>query len=273
VTLHFQETSTRTAAESVRGDIAIGCDGINSTMRRQFYPQEKVAFGGINTWRGITRHDPIIGGHSYMRVGSIRSGKLVFYPIADNVDGSGKQLINWVAELERPDSEINDWNKPGSYEDFIYLFKDWKFDWLDVPEMIRNADMILEYPMVDKDPVDRWTFGRVTLAGDAAHPVYPRGSNGAAQALVDSRKLADALRDFADPVAAMKAFEKERLPATAKLVMMNRSHPPDYINIKVEELTGDRPYKNLDDFISQEELRKISDEYKRVAGFATKDLS
>jgi 2-polyprenyl-6-methoxyphenol hydroxylase-like FAD-dependent oxidoreductase len=272
VTLHFHDTSKRAPAESVRADIAIGCDGVNSAMRKHFYPQEKVAFTGINTWRGVTRRDPILGGRSYMRIGSIRTGKLVLYPIIDNIDGSGRQLVNWTAEIERPGAEINDWNKPGSHEDFIGIYQDWKFDWLNVPEMIRGAELILEYPMVDKNPIDRWTFGHLTLAGDAAHPMYPRGSNGAAQGLIDARVLADILDQVKGP-EALKIYEDQRLPVTTKLVLTNRSQPPDYINIKVEELTGDRPFENLDRFISQEELRRISEDYKKVAGFAQADLS
>jgi 2-polyprenyl-6-methoxyphenol hydroxylase-like FAD-dependent oxidoreductase len=271
VTLQFRETSTGAAADDVRADVVVGCDGVNSTVRKRFYPDERMAFAGINTWRGVSRHAPILGGRSYLRVGSIRTGKLVIYPIGDDRDG--RQLINWVAEIEKPSAKKNDWNKPGSLGDFLPVYRDWRFDWLDVPEMLGNSELILEYPMVDKDPVARWTFGRVTLAGDAAHPMYPRGANGAAQALIDSRTLADLLRKTPDPLAALAAYEQERLPATAKVVRTNRAHPPDYINIRVEELTGDRPFDNLDKFISQEELRDLSDRYKRVAGFAMSDLS
>ena len=138
--------------------------------------------------------------------------------------------------------------------------------------MIRAADQILEYPMVDKDPVARWTFGRVTLAGDAAHPMYPRGSNGAAQAAIDARTLADCLAAQSDPAAALKAYEDARREATAKVVRTNREHPPDFINIKVEELVGDRPFDNLDDYITQDELRALSENYKRIAGFALSDV-
>ena len=271
VTLQFRETSTGAAADSVRADVVIGCDGINSAVRKRFYPNEQLAFVGINMWRGVSRHTPILGGRSYMRVGSIRTGKLVIYPIVD--DGSGKQLINWVAEIKKPSAKKNDWNKLGSLEDFLPIYQDWRFDWLDVPEMLRNSELILEYPMVDKDPVARWTFGRVTLAGDAAHPMYPQGSNGAAQALIDSRTLADLLQKIPDPLAALAAYEQERLPVTSEVVRANRAYPPDYINTRVEELTGDRPFDNLDKFISQEELRDLSDRYKRVAGFAMADLS
>lgn len=267
VTLRFRETSTGAPAADAVADIAVACDGINSAVRRQFYPDERVVFTGINTWRGVTRRPPILGGRTYMRIGSIRTGKLVVYPIVDKIDDQGNQLINWMAEIQGDRPTVNDWNKPGRLADFFPLYRDWTFDWLDVAALLRNADTILAYPMVDKDPVGRWTFGRVTLAGDAAHPMYPRGSNGAAQALIDGRTLAELLA-AGDPVAALKAYEVARLEPTARVVRTNREHPPDFINIRVEELTGDRPFDNLDDFITQDELRALSENYRRIAGFA-----
>jgi 2-polyprenyl-6-methoxyphenol hydroxylase-like FAD-dependent oxidoreductase len=266
--VHFAAASDGSTPPPVRADAVIACDGVNSAIRRQFYPAERVAFSGINTWRGVTRHKPILTGRSYIRVGSILTGKIVIYPIIDDVDGEGRQLINWMAEIKRNTFDRNDWNQPGDLADFFPIYQDWHFDWLDVAAMIRSADQILEYPMVDKDPVDRWTFGRVTFAGDAAHPMYPRGSNGAAQAAIDARTLADALARHSDPRDALSAYEAARRETTARIVRTNREHPPDFINIKVEELVGDRPFDNLDDFISQSELRALSDHYKRIAGFA-----
>jgi 2-polyprenyl-6-methoxyphenol hydroxylase-like FAD-dependent oxidoreductase len=122
--------------------------------------------------------------------------------------------------------------------------------------------------MVDKDPLERWTFGRVTLMGDAAHPMYPRGANGAAQAIIDSRTLCDLLTDSQDPREALASYEKVRLDVTANVVRTNRQYPPDYINIKVDELTGGKPFANIDDVISQEELKRIAENYARIAGFS-----
>src|SRR6185369_8268278 len=156
------------ALPPARGDVVIACDGVNSAVRRQFYPDEQVAFTGINTWRGVTVHPPILSGRSYLRIGTIATGKMVIYPIVDNVDGKGNQLINWVAEIRQDVASKNDWNKPGRVEDFLPFFAGWRFDWLDVTRLITTAQQIFEYPMVDKDPVPRWTFGRVTLLGDAA---------------------------------------------------------------------------------------------------------
>jgi 2-polyprenyl-6-methoxyphenol hydroxylase-like FAD-dependent oxidoreductase len=268
VSVHFVNGSDGVVLPSVQADVVVACDGVHSAVRRQFYPDEKVAFAGINTWRGVTRHKPILSGKSYMRVGSIKTGKMVIYPIVDHLDDQGMQLINWMAEIEGSSESMNDWNKGGKVEDFIDIFKDWKFDWLDVPALIRNADQILQYPMVDKDPVPQWTFGRVTFMGDAAHPMYPRGSNGSAQALIDARTLAGLLAQGRDPVAALGLYEQERRVATAKIVETNRSVPPDFINIKVDELSGDKPFRHIDDLISKDELREISENYKKIAGFS-----
>lgn len=274
VTLAFRQTSTGEAMPPIRATIVIGCDGVNSATRKILHPDDQVVFTGINTWRGTTRRKPILDGRTYLRIGSIRTGKMVIYPIIDDIDGDGNQLINWVAEIEQPTSKMNDWNRGGKVEDFLSVYKGWKFEWLDVEKLILDAGTLLEYPMVDKDPLDRWTFGRVTLAGDAAHPMYPRGSNGSAQGLIDARALSECLaRNLENPQAALQAYEAERLEPTGQVVRANRTSPPDIINIRVEELTGDRPFDNLDDFITHEELKALSEQYKRVAGFSATDLA
>ncbi len=272
VTIVFRDVCG-TPLPPVRAAAAIACDGINSAIRKRFYPDDEIRFAGINTWRGVTRRKPILTGKSYMRVGSILTGKIVIYPIIDNVDGEGNQLINWMAEIKQDTYAKNDWNQPGNLDAFYHIYKDWTFDWLDVADMIRKADQILEYPMVDKDPVSQWTFGRVTLAGDAAHPMYPRGSNGAAQAAIDARTLADCLKREPDVPAALEAYEAARCETTGKIVRTNREFPPDFINIKVEELVGDLPFDNLDDYITQDELRALSENYKKIAGFAVADVT
>ncbi|HSH90086.1 MAG TPA: flavin-dependent oxidoreductase [Ramlibacter sp.] len=271
VTMFFAD-SAGAEREATRADIVIACDGVNSAVRRQFYPGEKLAFGGINTWRGVTVHAPILTGKSYLRIGSIDTGKMVIYPIADDVDGRGNQLINWVAEIKREGAPMNDWNQSGRPQDFVSIFEDWRFNWLDVPALIRGAKDIFEYPMVDKDPVPRWTFGRVTLLGDAAHPMYPRGSNGSAQAIIDARTLAALLVQARDGPSALQAYEDARLAPTARIVETNRTVPPDAIIMKVDELSGGKPFARIDDVISQEELQRMSDEYKKIAGFSLEAL-
>lgn len=271
-TLMFEDMAGKPQVPA-EADIVVACDGVNSALRRQFYPREQLAFTGINTWRGVTVHTPILSGKSYIRIGSIDTGKMVIYPIVDNVDGQGSQLINWVAEIRQEGAGKNDWNKPGRLEDFLPFFQGWRFDWLDVPRLITQAQQIFEYPMVDKDPVPRWTFGRVTLLGDAAHPMYPRGSNGSAQALLDASVLARELAKGGDPLLALLAYEQQRLEPTARVVHTNRTVPPDFIIMKADELTGGRPYSgSIDDLVSQEELRRISEEYKKIAGFSLETL-
>jgi 5-methylphenazine-1-carboxylate 1-monooxygenase len=266
-TLHFTDTSSGATLASRRASVVIACDGVNSTVRRQFYPDEKVAFAGINTWRGVTRHQPILSGKSYVRVGSVETGKMVIYPITNHPDGT--QLINWVAEIQGERDVMNDWNRSRQPGDVADVFKHWKFDWLDVAALINGSETVLEYPMVDKDPIAQWTFGRVTLLGDAAHPMYPRGSNGSAQAIIDGRVLAT---EFAgadgDLPGALLRYEALRRPVTSKIVLTNRSTPPDFIIMKADELSGGKPFGHIDDLISQGELRKIAENYAQIAGFS-----
>ena len=267
VQIEFSNAHTQTSV-TVQAQIAVACDGVNSVIRKQIHPQDSLCFAGINTWRGVTVHPPILTGKSYLRIGTVEVGKMVIYPIIDNVDGKGNQLINWVAELQKPNAAMNDWNRPGDPAVCAEIFKDWTFDFLNVPELILKADKVFEYPMVDKNALPFWTQGRVTLMGDAAHPMYPRGSNGSAQALIDARTLADQLAQHTDPKEALKAYEVLRLAPTAKVVETNRNVPPDFIIMKAQELSGGKPFRHIDDLITQDELRQISDHYKTVAGFA-----
>ena len=267
VEIEFSNAHTQTSIK-VQAQIAVACDGVNSVIRTQMHPQDALCFAGINTWRGVTVHPPILTGKSYLRIGTVEVGKMVIYPIIDNVDGKGSQLINWVAELQKPNAAMNDWNRPGDPAVCAEIFKDWTFDFLNVPELILKADKVFEYPMVDKNALPFWTQGRVTLMGDAAHPMYPRGSNGSAKALIDARTLADQLAQHADPKEALRAYEVLRLAPTAKVVETNRNVPPDFIIMKAQELSGGKPFRHIDDLITQDELRQISDHYKTVAGFA-----
>ena len=268
VTVTFSDGPGGKNRFAVRGRVAIACDGINSAVRKQFFPGEgEPRYSGVNMWRGVTRWKPMLSGASMVRAGWLSHGKMVIYPIRD-ADTDGLQLINWVAEIETPNYRKRDWNRAGSIEDFIGAFADWHFDWLDVPAFVRAADLVLEFPMVDQDPLPRWSFGRVTLLGDAAHPMVPRGSNGAGQAMLDVRALTAALREHADPVAALAAYEAQRLEATARVVLTNRTNPPDAILREVYERTRDRPFAAIGDVISHEELVALSEGYKRIAGYS-----
>jgi 2-polyprenyl-6-methoxyphenol hydroxylase-like FAD-dependent oxidoreductase len=272
VTARFEHPETGAALPAQRGTVLIACDGISSVIRKQLYPHEgDPLYSGVNMWRGVTRWQPILSGASMIRAGWLAHGKMVIYPIRNAIDADGRQLVNWVAEIETPHHQVRDWNRAGRLDDFLPAFADWHFDWLDMPAFIRAADTILEFPMVDQDPLPRWSHGRVTLLGDAAHPMVPRGSNGAGQAIVDARALTDCLADClaigGDPAAALKAYEDRRLEATSNVVRTNRQNPPDAILREVYERTGDQRFDKIDDVISRDELVALSDGYKRVAGY------
>ena len=268
VTVNFADGPSGVSRFAMRGHAAIACDGINSVIRKQFFPDEgEPRYSGVNMWRGVTRWKPMLSGASMVRAGWLSHGKMVIYPIRA-AGSDGLQLINWVAEIETPNYRRRDWNRAGSLDDFIGAFADWHFNWLDVPAFIRAADSVLEFPMVDQDPLPRWSFGRVTLLGDAAHPMVPRGSNGAGQAILDARALTAALVQNADPTAALAAYERQRLEATTRIVLTNRTNPPDAILREVFQRTSDRPFAAIDDVISREELVALSDGYKRIAGYS-----
>ena len=251
-----------------KGRAAVACDGIHSAIRRQLYPDEgEPRYSGVNMWRGVTRWKPILTGASMVRAGWLKTGKLVHYPIRDNVDAEGRQLVNWLWEIETPQYKRWDWNRAAKVDDFIEDVEGWRFDWLDVPAFFRAAEVVLEYPMVDKDPLPAWSFGRVTLLGDAAHPMVPRGSNGAGQAIIDAKALGECLARQGDVAAALKTYELQRLEPTSAIVLENRRNPPDAILREVYERTGDRPFGRIDDVISVEELKALTDRYKRVAGY------
>ncbi len=273
VTAKFVSRVTGEELPPQKGDALIACDGLHSVIRRQLHPDEgEPVYSGVNMWRGVTRWKPYLTGESYPRAGWLTPGKTVIYPIRNNIDSEGRTLISWVTEVTTPKYLKRDWNRPGNIDDFIGPFEDWKWDWLDVPAMIRASDMILEFPMIDQEPLPWWSQGRVTLLGDAAHPMIPRGSNGAGQAILDTVTLKDALAGNKDPIVALKAYEEKRLPATASVVLTNRKNPPDAILREVWQRTGDKPFKNIDDVISKAEIMAISDGYKKVAGYDRESL-
>jgi 2-polyprenyl-6-methoxyphenol hydroxylase-like FAD-dependent oxidoreductase len=254
--------------DPIEGKIAVACDGIHSVIRRQLYPKEgEPRYSGVNMWRGVTRWKPVLSGATMLRAGWLATGKLVHYPIRNNIDAEGRQLVNWLWEIETPRYQRWDWNRPARVEDFIAAAEGWRFDWLDVPAFLRAAELVLEYPMVDKDPLPAWSFGRVTLLGDAAHPMVPRGSNGAGQAILDAHALGAALAQDPSIVKALKEYETNRLGLTSRVVLENRRNPPDTILREVYERTGDRPFRRIEDVISTRELAALSEHYKQVAGY------
>jgi 2-polyprenyl-6-methoxyphenol hydroxylase-like FAD-dependent oxidoreductase len=255
--------------DRVESDLLVAADGIHSVARAQRHPDEGPAlWNGALLWRGIAEIDPVLNGRTMIWAGH-PDQKFVGYPIADLADG--RQQFNFIAELRRPDSPLaaaEDWNRRGSLDDFLPEFGDWKFEWLDVPDLIRRAPATFLFPMVDRDPLPRWTFGRMTLLGDAAHPMYPIGSNGASQAILDARVLAGCLRrDAPDFDEALARYERVRRPATAAIVQANRGLGPELPMRLVEERAPDG-FDDIADIISPDEILAVTEGYRRTAGFA-----
>ncbi len=250
-------------------DLVVAADGIHSAARRQRYPDEgSPRWNGSLLWRGIAEIDPVLDGRTMIWAGH-PDQKFVGYPIAD-LEG-GRQAFNFVAELRRPDSDLGqgeDWNRRGGLDDFLPEFEEWDFGWLDVPAIIRAAPETYLFPMVDRDPVARWTFGRSTLLGDAAHPMYPIGSNGASQAILDARVLAGCVRRHADDLdQALAHYEASRRPATGAIVRANRGLGPELPMLLVEQRAPDG-FADIADVISPEEIAEVTEGYRRTAGFS-----
>ncbi len=259
---------------TVKGDALIGADGIHSIVRKQFYPVEGIPkFSGIILHRGTTVAKPFLSGSSMIMAGS-RSKKFVAYPITQP-DTNGMQLINWIADLQVGEEEnmiVRDWNRRADKEKLLKHFNSWEFSWLDIPSLINNSEAIYEFPMSDRDPLPQWSFGRITLLGDAAHPMYPIGSNGASQAILDADYLTEYLQRYDDIEAALKEYEAVRRLATTSIVLQNRKMGPEEVMQIVEDRAPDG-FDNLHDVISREELEAISARYKKIAGFEIESLN
>jgi len=273
ITAHFLDRRSG-QRHSRRADLLIAADGIHSAVRRHFHgANDQLRYSGRMLWRAVTEGDPYLDGRSMFMAGH-QDQKFVCYPISEPLRKQGRSLINWIAELRVPQGELpkTDWNRVVPASVFAEHFADWRWDWIDIPEVIRGAQAIYEFPLVDKDPLPRWTFGRATLLGDAAHPMYPIGSNGAAQAIRDARCLADRLQDVRDSnrpqdiELALLEYEAERLPATAGIVLRNRLNGPEQVMQIAHERAPDG-FAHIHDVIPRDELEAIALRYKRVAGF------
>jgi 2-polyprenyl-6-methoxyphenol hydroxylase-like FAD-dependent oxidoreductase len=258
-----------------RGALLIGADGIHSAIRAQMHPsQSPIHWGGAIMWRGTTLGKPIRTGASFVGLGT-HLQRVVFYPISRPDPVTGLSMINWIAEATT-DSEEG-WKKRGWFkqvraDDFIDLFRDWVWHWLDVPSLIRQADSIFENPMIDRDPVATWRDGPVALLGDAAHAMYPTGSNGASQAIVDARILGAALIEHGVCEAALDAFDGKLCGPISQLVLRNRGAGPFGLLNMVDERCGGT-FDNIDDVIRPEERARFMAAYRTAAGFAIEQLN
>ncbi len=257
----------------VEADFIVAADGVHSAARAQRFPDEgRFLWNGSLLWRGIAEVPPVLDGRSMIWAGHPEQ-KFVGYPIADRP--GGRQQFNFIAELKRPHSDLassEDWNRHGSVDDFLPQFKEWDFGWLDVPSIVQAAPETFLFPMVDRDPLAQWTFGRSTLLGDAAHPMYPIGSNGASQAILDARVLAGCLRRHHDDIdAALRRYEEIRRPATAAIVQANRGFGPELPMKLVEERAPDG-FADVADVITAEEIAEVTESYRTTAGFSVAAL-
>lgn len=273
VVAHFENKRTGEHVGTYHADILIAADGIHSAVRKHFYPNEGLPkYSGRILWRAITEADPYLTGRSMIMAG-YQDQKFVAYPISPESAKEGRSLVNWIAELaveEMP--ERADWNKAIDREKFATAFKNWDFGWLNIPKLIEEAKEVYEFPMVDRDPLPQWTFGRVTLLGDAAHPMYPIGSNGASQAILDADALGSVVEKQLDAKTTLREYEALRLEATANIVLTNRQNGPEQV-MQIVEDRAPNGFDNLDDVISYDELAEIANKYKLIAGFDKETLN
>ena len=254
-------------------DVVVACDGVHSALRPHLAPNEgPPLWNGVTMWRGTTLGAPFLGGKR-MIVAGVLAKRIVVYPIGHLPDG--RHIINWVAEVRTEDGRPmpkQDWNAAVDIAEPLEHFHEFTFDWLDVPALIANAEEVLRYPMVDRDPLPAWRAGNLTLLGDAAHPMYPVGSNGASQAILDARVLARELATQPSVGDALDAYEAERRPATAAIVLSNRQAGPE----RCLELVAERApngFDRLHDVISAQELEEMAASYRRMAGFDPQTLN
>ncbi|KAK1673215.1 hypothetical protein BDP55DRAFT_227463 [Colletotrichum godetiae] len=265
---------------NVTGHVLIAADGINSTARKVLYPNEgPPRFSGRMLWRGCIEREPYLTGASMVWAGHADQ-KFIAYPISQRSADKGKSLVNWIAELrirDKDDEDLTppktDWTKAVDKSVFEGPFQGWRCGGLEMKDLIDATEKVFEFPMSDRDPVERWSFGRLTLLGDAAHAMYPIGSNGASQAIIDAETLAKQLVENPDDVvAALKAYESERLPATSKIIMANRGNGPDHVLQVCEERAPDG-FDNVYDVVPKDELEDIGRVYKKVAGFEMESVN
>jgi 2-polyprenyl-6-methoxyphenol hydroxylase-like FAD-dependent oxidoreductase len=259
----------------VAGSLLVAADGLHSAVRQQMHPaQPPIQWGGAIMWRGVSRGKPIRTGASFVGLGTHRH-RIVFYPISAPDPNTGLADINWIAEITVDNKDgwpEGDWNRRVKHEDFIHHFTQWNYDWIDIPAMIRGAREVFEYPMVDREPVDTWRDGNVVLLGDAAHVMYPTGSNGASQAIVDARVLGAAMLEHGVNAAALAAFDAKLCPEISPLILRNRGAGPfGLLNLLDDRCGG--VFDNIDDVIPKPERDEFMHRYKVAAGFAAEKLN
>ena len=267
--------NTAGTSQQIDGALLIAADGLHSAVRAQMYPQQPpVQWGGAIMWRGTTQAKPIRTGSSFVGLG-LHDHRLVFYPITPPDPATGLATINWIAEITVDNSagwEDSNWTKQVDVDHFVHHFEDWQYDWLNVPELLRGGDIIYEYPMIDREPLPSWQEGNVALLGDAAHVMYPVGSNGASQAIVDARVLGAALVKHGINAAALGEYDDKLCAPISALVLRNRGSGPFAMLSLVEERCGGE-FEDIDEVIPADERNDFMKQYKQAAGFAIEALN
>jgi 2-polyprenyl-6-methoxyphenol hydroxylase-like FAD-dependent oxidoreductase len=274
VTTHFVDRGTGAAKGSALSDVLVGADGIHSAVRHQLYPNEgePVASGRIQ-WRGCVETEPFLDGRTQVMIGH-REQRCILYPMSTRAAKNGRSLVNWLTVLGNQTNydERETWDRRVTKERFFANFAGWNFDWIKVADMVSATQEIFEYPMADRDPLPQWSFGRVTLMGDAAHAMYPIGSQAGTQAVVDGRVLAKAVAEEGDPADGLRAYEAERLPQMNGVVELNRRYGPEIVMQMAEERAPEG-FECIEDVIPHRELEEIAHSFKVAAGFDPKSLN
>ena len=263
------------SASEAKGALLIGADGIHSAIRAQMHPdQPPIHWGGALMWRGVTMAKPIRTGSSFIGLGTHRH-RMVIYPISHPDPRTGLAMINWIAEITLDPTagwQQTGWFRQAEIEDFIHHFDGWTYDWLDVPALLRGAEVAYENPMIDRDPVSTWRDGPVALMGDAAHAMYPTGSNGASQAIVDARTPGACMIEHGATVRALAAYDEKLCGPISQVILRNRGAGPFGLLNMVDERCGG-VFDNIDDVISAKERADFMAGYKAAAGFAIETLN
>jgi len=268
ITAQFADRASGRALPPLSADVLIGADGIHSTVRASLHPREAAAVpsGGVQ-WRGAIEVPPYLDGRTQVMIGHYRQ-RTILYPMSSQAAARGRSLVNWLAYRHLPDgiAERESWDRKVPKERFWAAYKDWNYDWIRPADMMAATTDIYEYYEMDHDPLDRWSFGRVTLLGDAAHAMRPVGSQAGSQAIVDARVLAHALATEPDPVKALAAYDAIRRPQMNEVILRNRQYGPEIV-MQMAEDRAPNGFSHIEDVIPQRELEDIAASFKRAAGF------
>jgi len=265
VVARFADRGSGREVAEVEGDCLVGADGIHSAVRQAYSPREKLHYEGVINYRGVTAAEPYLGGATMVLVGH-RDQRFVSYPIKRLPDG--RCLINWICVVRTPDPmmPLEEWGVRAERAPILAKYASWKYDWLDIPKLVEATEDIFVFPDVDRDPLPRWSFGRVTMVGDAAHPMLPVGAQAGSQAIVDGRVLAAALVRLGDPIEAFRHYERQRMDAMNGMILRNRRLGPETV-MQLAEERAPHGFADIATVLSADELKEAAISFKRAAGF------